>query len=408
MGPPALVAVRARRASSAAVHNATNDGPAAHGRPFDLRRPLRVVLVPVLLLLCAAIATPGWLQASTATSRTRVVVVVGPVGGLNATYRAEAREVIDEARRYTTNVVVLMSPKATWARVKEAAQGASVLVYFGHGWGFPSRYTPYDPARQNGMALDPASGANGTRRVYYGEDRVRRSIRLAPRAAVLLYRLCYASGNTEPHLAEGTLSQSKRRVDGFGAGFLAAGAGIVIADGHPKAPRNFMRQLFTTDRTMVEVFRRAPNFHDHELGPYASTRTPGARYVLDPDHGGRDPSGFYRSLVGDLELRTTTVTNRLPPATPEPEPTGTPPGDGPTAPPDPTPTLEPTEPPPATPEPTAATPEPTPEPAEDPTPAVTPDPAPTASPAPEPTPMPDGTPEPTAGPAATPDPSATP
>ncbi|MEO5965393.1 MAG: hypothetical protein ABIR11_08010, partial [Candidatus Limnocylindrales bacterium] len=181
-----------------------------------------------------------------------------------------------------------------------------------HGWGFPSTYAPFDPSRMNGMALDPSSGANGTRRIYYGEDRLRASIRLAPGAAVLLYRLCYASGNTEPGLSEGTTSQSKRRVDGFGAGWLDTGAAIVIADGHPTSRGNYIRQLFTTDASMWSMFRRAPNYHHHALGPYASTRTRGARYSVDPDHGGINPSGFYRSIVGDLSLRTTQVTRRAP------------------------------------------------------------------------------------------------
>ena len=119
---------------------------------------------------------------------------------------------------------------------RQAAAGASVFVYFGHGWGYPSRYGSFDGDRMNGMALDPASGADGRRRVYYGENKVRASIHLAPGAAVLLYRLCYASGNTEPGLSEGTTTQSRRRVDGFGAGFLDTGAGIVIADGHPSLP----------------------------------------------------------------------------------------------------------------------------------------------------------------------------
>ena len=108
---------------------------------------------------------------------------------------------------------------------------------------------------------------------------------------MLLYRLCYASGNTEPGLSEGTTTQSKRRVDGFGAGFLDTGAGIVIADGHPSHPGNYMKQLFTTDRTMWTMFQLAPNFHHHVKGPYSSGRTPGARYAMDPDHWGRTRPG---------------------------------------------------------------------------------------------------------------------
>jgi hypothetical protein len=301
----------------------------------ETARARRLIVLLALALLSASMVFPSLIAAAAGP---KVVVIVGPVGAYNASYKEEARDVIAEARRYTSNVVALFTPNATWARVREHTRGASILVYFGHGWGYPSRYGPYDGDRQNGMALDPSSGANGVRRVYYGENRIRASIRLAPAAAVLLYRLCYASGNTEPRLSEGTTSQSKRRVDGFGAGFLDTGAQIVIADGHPSRPENYVRQLFTTDRAMWEVFRRAPNYNGHAMGPYGSARTPGARYIVDPDRGGSDPKGFYRSIVGNLSLRTTQVTGRapLPGASPSvsPPPSGqpslepTPPTDG--------------------------------------------------------------------------------
>jgi hypothetical protein len=72
-------------------------------------------------------------------------------------------------------------------------------------------------------------------------------------------------------------------VDGYGAGFLRAGARIVLATGHPRSPGNYVRQLFTTDRTMAEMFRASPDFRNHVLGSYPSSRTPGMRYLLDPD-----------------------------------------------------------------------------------------------------------------------------
>jgi len=52
-------------------------------------------------------------------------------------------------------------------------------------------------------------------------------------AVVLLHHLCYASGLSEPGLAEGTLDQAKQRVDNFAAGFIEAGASGFI----PKAYR---------------------------------------------------------------------------------------------------------------------------------------------------------------------------
>jgi hypothetical protein len=199
---------------------------------------------------------------------------------------------------------------------------------------------------------------------------------------VLLYRLCYASGNTEPGLSVGTMSQVRQRIDNYGAGFLAAGARVVIADGHPwPSPANYVRQLFRTDRSVLQMFKAAPNYHGHFRGPYASKRRPGMQFALDPDRAGSRLSGFYRSIVGDLSLRTTAITGRTP--TPTPTPIATPdPTRGASG--QPSPELGPAP----TPDPTAAVSE---QPSAEPSAGPTPDPTPEASAQPTPEPTPDET-----------------
>ena len=224
-----------------------------------------------------------------------------PLGGHTAHYKDDANQIVGEARRWTSNVVKVYTPNATWTKVKAAAQGASVLVYLGHGNGWPSIYAPFQTLTKDGLGLDPSSGADSTRTVYYGESYISRDIRLAPNAVVLLYHLCYASGNTEPGLAVGSFATSRQRVDNYGAGFIGAGARAVIAEGHPAHPVvDGIRQLFTKSRTLETVFRSAPTAHDNVLGPYPSERTPGLSFLMDPDTG--TPSGFYRSIIGDLSL----------------------------------------------------------------------------------------------------------
>ena len=70
----------------------------------------------------------------------KVVFVVGPAGAATNGYRSQARAAAAIARRYTPDVIELYSPNATWPAVREALQGASLVVYMGHGNGFPSRY----------------------------------------------------------------------------------------------------------------------------------------------------------------------------------------------------------------------------------------------------------------------------
>ena len=275
------------------------------------------VAVAVLVALTVVLGLP--VPAALGAGGPKVVVIVGPVGSLDSFYIADGHRVATEARRYTSNVVELMTPNATWSRVKAAAQGASILVYLGHGNGWPSPYPPFQTATQNGLGLDPGVGADGTAHVYYGEDYIRSYIRLAPNSVVLLYHLCYASGNTEPGRAVGTFTDSRTRVDNYGAGFIGAGARAVFAEGHPGANvASYVRQLFTTTRTMDQIFRASPTYHGHLLGPYASQRTPGLRYEMDPEQAS---SAYYRSLVGDFALTAAAVRGQ------QPVPTGTTPPD---------------------------------------------------------------------------------
>jgi flagellar hook assembly protein FlgD len=273
---------------------------------------VRRAALTILLALLATLAMP--VAPAIGASSAKVVVIVGPVGSHNAHYKADASDIVAEARRYTSNVVKITTPNATWSKVKAAAQGASVLVYLGHGNGWPSIYAPFQVNTKDGLGLDPGTGADGKRTVYYGEGYIRSGIRLAPNAVVLLFHLCYASGNTEPGLATGSLADSLQRVDNYGAGFIGAGARAVFAEGHPSHPATgYIRQLFTTDRSMDAIFRSAPTWHGNLRGPIASQRTPGLRYELDSDTA--TPSGFYRSLIGDLSLTANLVTGASLPST---------------------------------------------------------------------------------------------
>ena len=95
-------------------------------------------------------------------------------------------------------MVEIYSPNATWAKVKAAAQGAKVLIYLGHGNGYPSPYGAFSQVHArtaSGSTRPPATATTNTK--YYGEYYIDTQINLAPNAVVILNRLCYASGNSE-------------------------------------------------------------------------------------------------------------------------------------------------------------------------------------------------------------------
>src|SRR4029079_12080430 len=75
----------------------------------------------------------------------KVAIIVGATHGATAGYRSNADDVYREAIKYSTNVVRVYSPNATATKVRNAVAGASVVVYMGHGNGWPSPYT-FDPS----------------------------------------------------------------------------------------------------------------------------------------------------------------------------------------------------------------------------------------------------------------------
>ncbi len=258
-----------------------------------------VVALVVALVAALGVVVPA---ASAASGGPKVVIIVGATHGATAGYRADADEVYAEAIKYTSNVVKVYSPNATWSKVKSATKGASIVVYLGHGNGWPSPYT-YDAkyTTKDGFGLNATAGAGDYNNKYYGEPYVS-TLELAPNAVVILSHLCYASGNSEPGGAAPSVSTARKRVDNYGAGFLKA-AQAVIADGHGDAS-SYIRALFTTHASIDELWRAAPDFHDH-VSSFASSRTPGAIALTDTDSA---TAGYYRSLVWRPGLTTDEVT----------------------------------------------------------------------------------------------------
>ena len=116
----------------------------------------------IAALLIAGLLAPALLVAPVAAAAPavpKVVIVVGPVGGTTERYRTEARAAAEVARKYTPDVTEIYSPNATWPAVKKALKGASLVIYMGHGNGFPSRYRDsLYPPTQNGFGLNPRAG----------------------------------------------------------------------------------------------------------------------------------------------------------------------------------------------------------------------------------------------------------
>jgi hypothetical protein len=267
-------------------------------------RKSALALIVALAAVLGAYAPVAAAQASDA----KVVIIVGAD---TPQYLDDANELYAEAIQHTANVVKVYSPNATWSAVKAATTGANVVIYLGHGNGWPSPYT-YDPnyTTKDGFGLNSSASGTHYNLKYYGEPSIR-TLEFAPNAIIFLHHLCYASGNSEPGAAAPTQSVARQRVDNYGAAFLAAGASAVIADGHSHTGY-YLQALFTQPESLLDLWRGAPNYHRHEIA-FTPTRSTGSGF-MDPDTGGASPAGYYRSIVGNVDVMTHNVIGlKLPP-----------------------------------------------------------------------------------------------
>jgi hypothetical protein len=260
-----------------------------------------------LVLLAAALLAVGGLVTQPGTVRAaamRVVIIVGPTGSQTSSYITSAKVYANLARSYGAGVIELYSPYATWARVLKYSQNANLLIYLGHGNGWPSPYPPFQENTKDGFGLNASSGSNTLR--YYGGNYIRSYIKLAPDAVVILNRLCYASGNNEwGVLPDPSLTTARQRVDNFAAAFLKVGAKGVFAEAITSASY-IISGLFTTNSTIQQIFWSAPHKTYTYRNYYVSSRTPGAVGHMDP----KAPGKYYRSVMG--WLTTTAAAWRTP------------------------------------------------------------------------------------------------
>ena len=262
---------------------------------------LWLLTIAALLASGALVSAPEPVDA--ATTR-KVVIVVGPVGSNTASFKRSADAIASKARGYGARVIKIYSPYATWSRVKAAAAGANLLVYLGHGNGYPSPYGPFQTRTKNGFGLNATYGNGNSNVKYYGEQYVAAYINLARNAVVLFHRLCYASGNSEPGHSNPTRSTAVKRVDNYGAGFLRTGARTVFAEG-TGSTSYILYGLFRTNRSMRQIFWSASNATGDYAYSFSSSRTSGARALMDPYRPGR----YYRSVIGNLTMTAGTWRN---------------------------------------------------------------------------------------------------
>jgi len=294
--------------------------------------PVRArVLALTFLLAFASIAgaVPGARPTTVAAAGPKVAIIVGPVGSLTSSYRSGANRVADAAIAAGATVVRAYSPKATWPRVRDAVDGASVVVYFGHGNGYPNPYTQGHEYtdRVNGFGLNRTTG-NGdsdnwsTTMVYCGEKALLGTLSASDGAAQRQYcgggaltpapgfTMVYAQAHYAPGFGERyvesdpitTLTQARQRVANYSTPVLRLGGAGYFATAYSDAHEIVTRVLTQPAWTYGEVFKAGDGYAASKLDVTSHPDVNGAKVwvqktVIPGFHFG-DPD-FWYAFAGD-------------------------------------------------------------------------------------------------------------
>jgi len=184
-----------------------------------------------LLALATLLASHGFAApARGAEDPTKVAVIVGPVGDeLTPVYIALAEAAAVAAEERGASVARAYSPDADADAVLAAVEGASIVVYLGHGVGSPNPYsdTP-DPTTTNGWGLNGPnargdhsdSWQDGTL-AYYGETWIATHARPKPGWVMIYSNACYAPGAGEGFDTPASEEVAAHRVSAYSRGPLA-------------------------------------------------------------------------------------------------------------------------------------------------------------------------------------------
>ncbi|HET6745720.1 MAG TPA: Ig-like domain-containing protein [Candidatus Limnocylindria bacterium] len=251
-----------------------------------MRDRLRAVITTAVSLAMAWAALG--VTPAAAADPLKVVIIVGPTGAQTDGYRSTGNSIANAAEAAGAEVVKVYSPRATWARVRNAVAGANVVVYLGHGNGYPSPYSTSEwTDRVNGWGLNRTT-ENGdsdnwsTTMVYCGEKALLGTLTasdgsaqwnycggktntdgIAPAANwVMIYnKACYTPGAGEGWDVKATESVAFQRVRNYSYPALKQGGGAYFAtDMYQGGQQLVDLVLRNRDMTFGEIAEAANGF----------------------------------------------------------------------------------------------------------------------------------------------------
>jgi hypothetical protein len=207
--------------------------------------PKRAALAAALLISSAVFVSA---PSPTHAAAQKVAIIVGPTAISTSNYVPTADKIAATASAAGATVVKAYCANATPAKVLAAVQGANIIVYLGHGNGFPNPYSStLDPNTVNGWGLAKGgTGCTDTNLKYYGEAWIKANAHPAAGFNMIYSNACYTPGAGETRGA--TEATAKARVGYYSRTVLGMGARAYFAS-----------DMWQGSAKIVDLILRNPN-----------------------------------------------------------------------------------------------------------------------------------------------------
>ena len=315
-----------------------------------LRNPSRLALLLAIAFALAvtAILAPIPVQAGGAPQK--VVVIVGPVGGgsIQTNYLNRGESIADAAEARGATAVRVFSPNATYAAARAAVNGANIVVYIGHGSGYPNPYSStLQPAWNNGWGLNRVAGVDsqdptghghtiGTSMVYCGEAALEGKpkpssvpsnqwcaggkLTPAPNWVMVFSNACYTPGAGETEqTTPSSEGLARTRVQYFSRPYIALGGTYFASD---LGSRSVVEAILDNPNVALgDIFRMGNGFSESAIRGFPHGLSSGKQLWIQKTSGPGGLLSYWYAFAGDPSRTPaggTTTYQPLPPPPPAP------------------------------------------------------------------------------------------
>jgi hypothetical protein len=203
----------------------------------------------------------------------KAVLIVGPIDEEDGYWTAQETTHMElaaaELEAHGVTVYRFYAPNNDWNEITAAAEGAHFLFYRGHG----VYWSPMPNPKVGGFSLQDR---------MVTPDEIRKDLRLAPNAVVMLYG-CFTAGSANNDVGSISSEEARRRVAEYSGPFVAGGASGYFANWYGDAFQRLVRSLFE-GKTLGETYETFYDYNSATVERFPYPLGPNLEMWLDGDN----------------------------------------------------------------------------------------------------------------------------